>query len=72
VRKQEKHQFQKNDSLLEDSNIEYCFNKIVIPIMVSELEEVFSVLYQIDNSTGKMLNDQMNEIDSFLNEVNKI
>ena len=61
-----------NRNLLKDDNIKDNFNNIVIPAMEKTLSETINILQLKDCYTGKTTKEQMDEIDQFLNDANKI
>jgi len=58
--------------ILKDDTIKQCFENIVIPTMANSLSETINVLQLKDSSTGKTPMEQMDEIEQFLNDANKI
>jgi len=58
--------------VLKDGNIKQCFENIVIPTMANGLSETINILEQEDPSTGKTPMEQMDELEQFLNDANKI
>jgi hypothetical protein len=61
-----------DNSLLEDESIKYHFNNTVIPAMTNTLSQTLDFAQQKDDSSGKTPIEQMEEIEQFLNEADKI
>jgi hypothetical protein len=59
-------------SLLENDKIKLHFDNTVIPAMISTLSETLSFAQQKDASTGMTPLEQMDEIEQFLNDADKI
>ncbi|MCL2721681.1 MAG: bacteriophage abortive infection AbiH family protein [Treponema sp.] len=59
-------------NLLKDNNIKYHFDSIVIPTMMNALSEIVNLSQLKDYSTGMNLLEQLDEIEQFTNDADKI
>lgn len=59
-------------NLLKDDRIKYSFDNIVIPAMINTLSETANLIQLKDCSTGKIPMEQMDEINQFLNDADRI
>ena len=59
-------------NLLEDDKIKYHFDNIIIPAMENKSSELANLIHVEDNSAGLTVLEQMDEIEQFFDDANKI
>jgi hypothetical protein len=59
-------------NLLEDDKIKYHFDNNIIPAMENKSFELANLIHEKDNSAGKTVLEQIDEIEQFFDDANKI